>query len=126
MLTPYIVSYEFYYDGQRISRRGDIRLLEAPLEEEYFGSTFEDLWNFLCKWGDMVPLGMYEPKIGKKFIQHYNALFRCITEKNCKPWRFVISSKETTISMKELMGYDTETVIQYLKERGITTCPIMK
>lgn len=69
-------------------------------------------------------IGMWEFKKGKPFLQFNDALFARITPKNCKPWKLVITSKETDISMRELMTFDTEKVIQYLKERGITTCPM--
>lgn len=41
------------------------------------------------------------------------------------PWKIITTSGEkTSISMEELMKCDAELVIQYLKERGITTCPM--
>ena len=41
-------------------------------------------------------------------------------------YKFYISSEETKIQMRELMKFNTEDVIQYIKERGMTTCPIFK
>lgn len=40
------------------------------------------------------------------------------------PHKVVTTSIETDITMKELMDLKSELVIQYLKERGITTCPM--
>ena len=40
------------------------------------------------------------------------------------PHKVVTTSIETDITMRELMDFKTELVIQYLKERGITTCPM--
>lgn len=126
MITPYLVTYEFYYDGELMSRRSITSLLESHIDAEYSGSDFESLWNFMDGWAGLIPFNRYNFKFGIRFIQHYDALLSLITKKNCKSWKFVVSSTETTISMKELMSYNAETVIQYLKERGITTCPIMK
>ena len=40
------------------------------------------------------------------------------------PHKVVTTSIETDITMRELMDFKTDQVIQYLKERGITTCPM--
>jgi hypothetical protein len=74
----------------------------------------------------MTPFASYEFKKGERFIQHYDWLFKKITPKNCKPWKLIISSEETTISMEYLMRFNTEDVIKYLKERGMTAYPILK
>ena len=39
-------------------------------------------------------------------------------------FKLVTTFKETTMTMEELWRQDSELVIQYLKERGITTCPM--
>ena len=126
MLKAYLVNYTFYYDGELMSDHYHTKICETPYEEEYSGTDFDGLWDLSCKWSVMIPFNAWEFKKDKKFLQHYNWLFKKITSKNCKPWKFKITSRETTISMKELMRYDTETVIQYLKERGMSTCPILK
>lgn len=43
------------------------------------------------------------------------------SERRNGPWKVVTTYQETTITMAELMNQDAELVIQYLKERGITT-----
>ena len=48
---------------------------------------------------------------------------------NGEPLSYYVSEYyvETSVSMKELFeSEDSEKVIQYLKERGISTCPMMK
>ena len=126
MLKAYLVTYTFYYDGELMSQRCSTQIREAPYEEEYSGTDFDGLWDLNNKWCAMTPFNAWEFKKDKKFLQHYDWLFKKITPKNCKPWKLTITSQETTISMNELMKYNTEKVIQYLKERGITTCPILK
>lgn len=123
-MKPYYVSYSFYYNDELLSQRHVTRLLDEPREEEFSGTDFEGLWDLTYQWSALIPLNMWEFKKGKRFLQHYDAIISRITEKNCKPWRFVISSEEAQISMNELMEFDTEDVIKYLKERGITTCPL--
>lgn len=126
MLKAYLVNYTFYYDGELLSDRYHTQIRETPYEEEYSGTDFDGLWDLNYKWAAMTPFNAWEFKKNKKFLQHYDWLFKKITSKNCKPWKFIITSQEVEISMKELMKYDTETVIQYLKDRGMTTCPILK
>ena len=128
MIKPYLVTYKFYYNNELLSCRTRTHLLETPLAEEYSGTDFEDLWDLTYKWAAVMPLSMWEFKKGKRFLENDKAGWfgRKITPKNCKPWKLVISSEKTVISMRGLMNFNTELVIQYLKERGITTCPILK
>lgn len=39
-------------------------------------------------------------------------------------FRMITTFTETTMTMEELWKQDSELVIQYLKERGITICPM--
>ena len=126
MLKAYMVTSKFYYDGELLSEHCFKRLSETPYEEEYSGTDFDGLWDLSYNYSALTPFNAWEFKKGKRFLQHYDWLFKKITSKNCKPWKFTITSEETSVSMNELMKYDTEKVIQYLKDRGMTYCPIMK
>lgn len=123
-MKPYLVTCTFYYDNERQSTHCITQLRDDPCEEEYSGTDFEGLWELTYGWEMMMPLVMLESKKGERYLQYTNGLFKKITPENCKPWRFVISSQETTITMARLMQFDTEKVIQYLKERGMTACPM--
>lgn len=125
-MKAYLITYKFYYDGELKSERCSTRLLEAPCAEEISGDDFQGLWDLVYKYACFLQIGMWEFKRGKPFLQFNDALFARITPKNCKPWKLVITSEEINLSMQKLMSFDAEKVIQYLKERGITTCPIMK
>lgn len=123
-MRAHLTTYKFYYDGELKSEYCSTQLLEAPCAEEISGDDFQGLWDLVDKYVFFLHIGMWEFKKGKPFLQFTDALFARITPKNCKPWKLVITSKETDISMRELMTFDAEKVIQYLKERGITTCPM--
>lgn len=125
-MKAYLITYKFYYDGKLKSEYCSTQLLETPCEEEISGDNFQGLWGLVDKYACFLRIGMWEFKKGKPFLQFNDALFARITPKNCKPWKLVIASKEIDISMQNLMSFDAEKVIQYLKERGITTCPIAK
>lgn len=125
-MTPYLITYTFYYDGELLSKRCFTKLCEEPREEEYSGTDFEGLWDLTSQWSALIPFNMWEFKKGKRFLQYYDWLFKKVTPKNCKRWEFIITSQKTTITMNELMNYDSETAIKYLKERGMTACPILK
>ena len=104
----YLVTYKFYYDNELLSERCSTHLQDIPDEEECSGTDFDGLWDMIYKWAALVPFVGYEFKKGKRLIQHYDWLFKRITPDNCKPWKFVITSKEISISMERLMRYDTE------------------
>lgn len=123
-MKTYSVNYKFYYDGVLCNDANDVLLLNVPCDEEIAGCNFNDLWNLCSEYAIFIPLSRWEFKKGKPFMQFYDALVSRITPKNCKPWKLVITSEETTISMEQLMRFDAEKVISYLKERGMTACPI--
>lgn len=126
MLKPYLTTYKFYYNGELKSRCCYTKLIEEPYNKEISGTDFEGLWDLMCKYAFTIPINMWEFRKGHKFLRFNGAVFARITPKNCKPYKLVITSEETTITMNELMKYDTEKVIQYLKERGMNACPILK
>ena len=126
MLKPYNVTYKFYYDGVLENTECHTFLLEEPLNEEIAGTDFDTLWKLRCEKGYFViNWGRCERKKGRAFGR-WDALFCHVHEwkNDIKPWKIVVASEETTISMARLMKFDTDKVIQYLKERGITTCPM--
>jgi hypothetical protein len=125
MLKPYKVTHKFYYDGEFEASDFYTTLLEEPIDKEIAGDDFDLLWKLKLEYPWLVPWGRYERKKGRA-LGRWDALFCHVHEwkNNVKPWRVVITSEETTITMKELMSYNTDKVIQYLKERGITTCPM--
>jgi hypothetical protein len=125
-MKPYLITYKFYYGDELKRTRTNIQLCEKSYAAEYSGIGFEGLWDLADEWQSMIPYEKLTTKKGKRSLWDYDKIFSRITEKNCKPWKFVISSKETTISMNHLMQFDSELVIQYLKERGMTACPILK
>jgi hypothetical protein len=126
MLKPYNVTYEFYYDGVHENTESYTLLLEEPINKEIAGTDFDTLWNLRCKGGYfVVNWNRCERKKGRAFAR-WDALFCHVHEwkNDIKPWKVVVTSEETTILMSRLMQFETEKVIQYLKERGITTCPM--
>lgn len=120
------MTYKFYYGRQLQGYQSHVQLLESPdTHDEIYGITFEGLLSIKKQYGSVVPLNIRVSKQGEQYLQFQDALFSRITAKNCKPWKLIIRSEETDVSMKELMWFDSQEVIQYLKERGITTCPMV-
>lgn len=124
MLKPYNVTYKFYYDDELYINGCYTDLLNEPREEEISGNDFDSLWDFTYNHPAMTPFNMWEFKKDEKFLRHYDWVFKKITSKNCKSWKASITSDEITISMERLMKFNAELVIQYLKERGMTVCPM--
>ena len=125
-MKPYLVRRNFYYDGEIEKTRSTTLLLEKPFHKIYEGESFDGLCDLIKEHGTIIPFEIIKRKNGKRFLWHYDKIFGWITPKNIKPWKLTITCAETTLTMKELMWFNSEDVIQYLKERGITTCPIIK
>ena len=125
MLKAYLITYKFYYDGELEYRTTSTQLRDSPYEAEFSGDDFDGLWNLYQKHPLVFPFNAYEWKKGR-YLEFYDSMFRGIKEwkNNCKPWKLVATSREITVTMKELERFDADDVIQYLKERGITTCPM--
>lgn len=123
-MKPYKVTYKFYYDGECKEWQIGISLLNSPCNEEITGDSFNSLLELKQKYGAVIPLTLWNHRKGKALYWPDSFIGIKEWKNNCKPWKLVISSEETTISMERLMKFDTEKVIQYLKERGITTCPM--
>lgn len=125
-MDAYSIRCKFYYNGKLKHRTGFIDLVESPKDyTEISGSTLGSLMEAKQKYGNVIPVAIGETRKGEPFLQFYDSFFTRITKENCKPWRLVVESMKTDVSFDELMGFDAEDVIQYLQERGITTCPIM-
>ena len=125
MLKPYRTTYKFYYDGELEYRTATTQLSEYPYEKEFSGTDFDSLWNLYQQYPMVFPFNAYEWKRGR-YLEFYGSMFRGIREwkNNCKPWKLVATSIEVTITMDELSRFDADQAIQYLKERGVTTCPM--
>ena len=125
MIKPYRVIHTFYYDGKYENSDSFIALLEEPRKQEISGTDFDTLWNLKDTYPWLIPWYKYQRKKGRA-LGRWDALFCHVHEwkNDVKPWKIVITSKEIDITMEELMRHNTEMVIQYLKERGITNCPM--
>lgn len=124
-MDVYRITQDFYYDNELKSSHSFSTITDSPLNKVIKGSDYEGLYKLKQDCPLSVPLQIYTIR-GKQFMQFYDALFSIITPKNCKSWKLEISSRKTDISMRELMSYNSDDVIKYLKERGITICPILK
>lgn len=125
MLKPYNVTYKFYYDGALENTESHTMILPEPRNEEVSGTDFDTLWNLRNSGYWVINWARYERKKGRAFGR-WDALLCHVHEwkNDIKPWKIVVTSKEIAISMEELMRHNSDSVIQYLKERGITTCPM--
>lgn len=125
MLKPYRITHKFYYDGKFETSDSYTTLLEEPIDKEIAGDDFDSLWKLKLEYPWLIPWARYERKKGRAFGR-WDALFCHAREwkNDIKPWKIIVTSEETTVSMERLMKFKTEDVIQYLKERGITTCPM--
>lgn len=128
MIKPYVTTYKFYYNNKLKRSMRFTELLEESLSKDktISGISFESLCELKEKCNLFLRLIEKKNKNNEIFLEFDDVLFLRITSKNCKPWRLEIKSTETEITMKELFWFESEKVIQYLKERGIASCPIIK
>lgn len=128
MIKPYVTTYKFYYNNKLKRSVRFTELLEESLskDETISGISFESLCELKEKCNLFLRLIEKKNKNNEIFLAFDDVLFLRITSKNCKPWRLEIKSTETEVTMKELFWFKSEKVIQYLKERGIASCPIIK
>ena len=126
-MKAYKIKYQIYYDNEAYDGYSDIELRESPRHEEYSGTDFDGLWNLVNKHLHDLAFDVCTTATGKQVMYYRDwPFFKNITRNNCKPWKFVITNEETTISMNQLMQFNADQVIQYLKERGMAACPILK
>ena len=125
MIKAYKVTYKFYYDGKHEHTERATLLLPEPIEDEWSGTDFDSLWAFKCNYPSVIPWSRYERKKGRA-LGHWDAFSCCVHEwkNDVNPWKVVATSEEVALSMDELMRHNADSVIQYLKERGITACPM--
>ena len=98
---------------------GDMVLLSGTVTIGHDGDGSKGIYIYADIGLDITWSGEYigtiygEQNIGLPTIPRYPSVSQSVASKT-----------ETTITMKELMSYNTDKVIQYLKERGITACPM--
>lgn len=130
MIKPYLVTYKFFYNEELRYHECFTELLEEGVEKHTVISGTSVDFKKLCalkeNYNSILPLHAGILKNGESFLQFNDDLFSRITSKNCRPWKLSIDVIGTTLTIKELFRYDSEKVIQYLKERGITMCLTIK
>lgn len=124
-MRTYLITYSFYYNDELIRKTSNVQLLSKPLAQCSSGTDFEGLWDLIHKHPFATPFQAWKSPKGECFLQRSTELFRKTTQKNIKPWKLVISSNETSVSMKELLEFNSDDVIEYLKERGMPVCSIL-
>lgn len=136
MLKYYFVSYKTYRNGFQIPQHrfhsySRVILNEKEAINKGIEITWENVDKFCQEFGHEIEFYLSRTEKGRKIKYTDFNVFKPHTypdiegkdKKLCL--RFEINFEERTPSMNDLMSYyDSDKVIQYLKERGITTCPI--
>lgn len=95
---------------------------EANRFTKNFGDTFDSFWEAYEKYGLMLPCnrwmrGLFSKKRRIEFFWNYAPTWVDNGEK--RKWLIEEEFFDVEISMKELMKLKSDSVIEYLKERGI-------
>lgn len=104
---------------------------EEVEDSEYICNKWEDIPNFEQRWHSSVGIASDETKKGLKVYCGDGFSYGMKTFKswkdNCPSLKVTVTFEPTSVTMAELMKFDSEKVIKYLKERGITSvaCPLI-
>lgn len=143
MLKAYISTYVFTVNGKEFNRKQSAPYLEEEkpnkitTEKILSGHDFESLYSCLemaKKLNDSFIFGCHtkDPKKKKIYFDNgdnYTGIFGTTIKNNGRPveWSVTEITKEIEVSMERLFQIsNSEKVIQYLKERGLTVCPMTK
>ena len=133
MLNSYLTTLKFEIDGSKYkeSQITLIREENASLEEYIIaqGNTFDELWNFMKSKKELAFFGhCHEPWFlsRKRNIEfnYFSDIPTWYDNGTKKEWSVSVKDKLYKVSMKELMKQDADDVIEYLKERGISSINI--
>ena len=121
MMKTCLITYKFFYDSELKSRCSHTALCEDTefINRTLEGHDFNTLWELLEEI-NFRNICLCTTKKGR-IIDDANHFFGQIFEKknNCKYWAIQISTQEKSVSMRELMDFDSEKVIKYFKDRNI-------
>ena len=127
MMQTCLSTFKFFYDDKLKSNLSYTVLCEdSEMTNEILkGNDFNTLWDLL-KEINFRNILFFETKKGR-IIDDCNKFFGAIYERknNCKPWRIEISTEEISVNMNQLMYFDSEKVIKYLKDRNMFMCKEM-
>ena len=133
MLNSYLTTLKFEIDGSKYkeSQITLIREENASLKEYIIaqGNTFDELWNFMKSKKELAFFGhCHEPWFlsRKRNIEfnYFSDIPTWYDNGTKKEWSVSVKDKLYKVSMKELMKQDADDVIEYLKERGISSINI--
>ena len=132
MLNSYLTTLKFEIDGSKYkeSQITLIREENANLEKRIIaqGNTFDELWNFM----EQKEIRFFGYRHDKCFLRrrreiefnYFSDIPSWKDDGTKREWTISIIDKPYKISMKKLMNQDADDVIEYLKERGISSINI--
>lgn len=136
-ITTFVINGEAIHQSEStypvLKDESDVAKEIIVVEGDSFDKFYEDAKSTLNKFiGSLAFSVAYVSKtlFKKRRYVTFQDWFENITYKyidNGEPFSYHISVcyVETSMSMDRLFELDSEKVIQYLKERGINTCPMM-
>lgn len=136
MIKAYYITYELIVEGTIVNRdQVGPTLFEEEKETsiiEHKGETLESFLEFASEGHFYIPYYRTGKTLFKKqnYISFNDDWNPTITFKGCDKalnWKVITETRETDISLEQLFKIrDSEKVIQYLKERGLSVCPMVK
>lgn len=133
MINSYLRTFKFEIDGSKYTESHIILECEKLANLNQFilaqGNTFDELWDFMKSKKELAFFGYcHEPWfLSRKRNIEFNFFSDIPTwydNGTKKEWTVSVKDKLYKVSMKELMNQDADDVIEYLKERGISSINI--
>lgn len=132
MLNSYLRTLKFEIDKFKNTKNHIILAYEENANLEEFvlaqGNTFDELWNYI-EQNELVFFGHREDiwfLSRKRRIEfdYFSDIPTWVDNGTKKEWKVSIIDKPYKVTMKELMKQDADDVIQYFKDRGISSMDI--
>lgn len=128
----YSIIYSTYHKGHRINWHCGLELLEGEPKNKTYEITWENLNEIYTKFGTLIDFNVWNLKKGRKVSFFLDKPFSLKEwEKDVKEWKesdlnitFEIKYEKKNMTLEQILKWpDSNKVIQYLKERGLTICP---
>ena len=133
MLKTYNNIYKFFWDGECVLTNISSMFIQDELglkpKQIIKGNTFNELCELYMEWPGVIPYSLWSFKKDARIISFFTGVhIPDIKEKNPKHMKdfvFTIETKENRASIQKILEYgDSEKAIEYLKQHGMSVCPM--
>ena len=131
MMKTYLQTIALTIDNKVVYINQTKQLLTEEEKEEKIletvGSSFDTLWNEIKKTGWYLGANFHQNPLTKKRSMQFTDVFLWKERKQPNlDWKITRRYQEISMTLEEMASFPVDSIIQYLKERGIDALPIKK